>query len=90
MEFALGPQVLPPAGLSTVIAMGVFSLLVSGGIAWPVLSEELPNLPHLASPGRLYLPPLSPLLGRAGQVALQPQQVHLQVTLQSTSARSGK
>ena len=44
-------------GLSTVIAMGVFSLLVSGGIAWPVLSEELPNLPHLASPGRLYLPP---------------------------------
>ena len=90
MEFALVAASVALCGLVNCNCNGGFSPLVSGGIAWPVLSEELPNLPHLASPGRLLLPPLSLPLGRAGQVALQPQQVHLQVTLQSTSARSGK
>ena len=66
------------------LQVGVFTLLVSGGIAWPVPSEELPILHHLASPGHLlpFLPP--PLLGGAGQVSPQHQQVHPQVTLQST------
>ena len=90
MEFALVAASVALCGLVNCNCNGGFSPLVSGGIAWPVLSEELPNLPHLASPGRFYLLPLSPHLGRAGQVTLQPQQVHLQVTLQSTSARSGK
>ena len=50
----------------------------------PCLPEELPILHHLASPGHLlpFLPP--PLLGGAGQVSPQHQQVHPQVTLQST------
>ena len=57
MEFVFGAASVAPCGPVNCNCNGGFSLLVSGGIAWPVLSEELPNLPHLASPGRLYLPP---------------------------------
>ena len=90
MEFALVAASVAHCGPVNCKLQGGFFSSVSGGIVWPVLSEELPSLPHLANPGRL-LPSLLPLpLGRAGQVPPQLQQVHLQVTLQSTSARSGK
>ena len=77
-------------GLSTVIAMGVFLfwfLVVLHGLCF---RKNCPTYLTWPAPAASTFSPSPPPLGRAGQVALQPQQVHLQVTLQSTSARSGK